>query len=146
LTAIELPGFIIHQVKAKRDYWKEEQKKWQIPILKAKNWNYMPFDEIDKQLDKLSYIDELEIKNYLAEIRKWKDELQNSYEIIKERIDTITNSLLENYGEKFSIEANKFLFKTYLFKSKSNNLTIENLQKGLNTPNKIINIKRELGL
>ncbi len=146
LTAIELPGFIIHQVKAKRDYWKEEQKKWQIPILKAKNWNHMPFDEIDKQLDKLLYIDEPEVKNYLAEIRKWKEELQNSYEIIKERIDIVTKNLIENHKEKFSIEANKFPFKTYIFKSKSNNLTIENLQKGLNSPNKITNIKRELGL
>ncbi len=146
LTAIELPGFIIHQVKAKRDYWKEEQKKWQIPILKAKNWNNMPFDEIDKQLDKLSYIDEPEIKNYLAEIRKWKEELQNSYEIIKERIDIVTKTLIEKHKENFNIEASKFLFKTYLFKSKSNNLTIKDLQKGLISPNKIIGIKRELGL
>lgn len=26
LTAIELPGFIVHQVKAKQDYWRSEQK------------------------------------------------------------------------------------------------------------------------
>ncbi len=36
LTAIELPSFVIHQVKGRKDYWKEEQRVWQIPVLKAK--------------------------------------------------------------------------------------------------------------
>lgn len=54
LTAIELPGFITHQVKAKKDYWKAAQKEWQIPVLKAKNWPGMTFEEIGKQLDKLA--------------------------------------------------------------------------------------------
>ena len=144
LTAIELPGFIIHRVKAKKDYWKEQQKSWQIPVLKAKNWNDMQFSEIDKRLAKLSYIEESEIVDYLSEIREWKNELQNSYNSIKIAIDNLTNELLEVHQEKFSIEANKSNFKTYIFKSKSNSLTIEDLQKGLNTPSKIIKIKSDL--
>ncbi len=144
LTAIELPGFIIHQVKAKKDYWKEQQKIWQIPVLKAKNWNDMQFLEIDKQLAKLSYIEDAEIVNYLSEIKEWKSELQNSYNSIKIAIDHLTKELLEVHQEKFSIEANKSNFKTFIFKSKSNSLTIEDLQKGLNTPSKITKIKSEL--
>jgi serine/threonine protein phosphatase 1 len=146
LTAIELPGFIIHQVKAKKDYWKEEQKIWQIPVLKSKNWNDMQFSEIEKQLDKLSYIEEPEIVAYLAEIRAWKNALQNSYELIKRHIDTLAKELLEKHPENFSLEANKSNFKTYLFKSKSNNLTLEDLRKGLNTPNKITQLKIELNI
>ncbi len=146
LTAIELPGFKIHQVKAKADYWKEQQKIWQIPVLKAKNWNDMPFIEIDKQLEKLAYIEEAEIVNYLAELKSWKEQLQNSCGRIKEHIDNFTKRLLETHKETFNIEANKQTFKTYIFKSKSNNLTIQDLQKGLNTPNKILNIKLELGI
>ncbi len=144
LTAIELPGYIIHQVKAKKDYWKEQQKIWQIPVLKAKNWNDMQFLEIDKQLAKLSYIEDAEIVNYLSEIKEWKSELQNSYNSIKIAIDHLTKELLEVHQEKFSIEANKSNFKTFIFKSKSNSLTIEDLQKGLNTPSKITKIKSEL--
>ena len=144
LTAIELPGFKIHQVKAKKDYWKEEQKKWQIPVLKAKNWNDMPFADIDKQLQKLAYIEDAEIVNYLNGISIWKDDLLNSYVLIKAHIDSFTKELLETHKEHFSLEANKFIFKTSIFKSRSNNLTIEDLQKTLNTPAKIIAIKKQL--
>jgi serine/threonine protein phosphatase 1 len=144
LTAIELPGFKIHQVKAKKDYWKEEQKIWQLSVLKSKNWDEMPFPEIEKQLDKFSYIDETEIVNYLSDIRKWKNTLQNSYESIKIKIDSITQVLLEKHKENFGIEANKSNLKTYIFKSKMNNLTVADLQKVLNTPNKIAQIQNEL--
>lgn len=144
LTAIELPGFIIHQVKAKKDYWKEEQKKWQIPVLKAKNWNDMQFTEIEKQLEKLSYIEDEEIVKYLEEIKTWKENLQKEYNSIKKSIDNITIKLLENLKENFSQEVNKKSFKKFIFKSKSNNLTIEDLKKEYNTPKKIIELKRDL--
>jgi len=144
LTAIELPGFIIHQVKAKKDYWNEEQKKWQIPVLKAKNWNDMQFTEIEKQLEKLSYINEKEIVKYLEEIKIWKENLQNEYYPIKKSIDNLTLKLLENFKENFSQEANKESFKKFIFKSKSNNLTIEDLKKEYNTPNKINELKKDL--
>lgn len=144
LTAIELPGFIIHQVKAKKDYWKEEQKKWQIPVLKAKNWNDMQFTEIEKQLEKLSYIEDEEIVKYLEEIQTWKENLQKEYNSIKKSIDNITIKLLENLKENFSQGANKKSFKKFIFKSKSNNLTIEDLKKEYNTPKKIIELKRDL--
>lgn len=144
LTAIELPGFIIHQVKAAKDYWKEAQKEWQLPVLQAKNWQGMTFEEIDKQLDKLGYIEEPVIKNYLADIRHWKAQLERDYVFIKAQIDQLAHQLLTDHPETFSREANKYDFKTYLFKSKSNNLRLEDLQKGLNTPDKIMNVKKQL--
>jgi serine/threonine protein phosphatase 1 len=144
LTAIELPSFNVIQVKAKKDYWKEQQKLWQIPVLKAKNWSDMQFSDINKQLAKLAYIEEPEIVKYLSEIRIWKEELLNSYSAIKLNIDNLCKDLLEKYQDNFSIEANKFLFKTYLFKSKSNNLTIEDLKKGLSTPSKLIELEKQL--
>lgn len=146
LTAIELPGFVIHQVKAKKDYWKEEQKLWQIPVLKAKNWNEMQLEEIDKQLNKLAYIEDKEIREYLDGIRNWKHELQSSYVQIKSRIDLLTKDLITNHQNEFSKEANKYFFKTYIFKSKANNLTLEDLTKGVNTPNKIIELKKQLNI
>lgn len=144
LTAIELPGFIIHQVKAQKDYWKAAQKEWQIPVLKAKNWAAMTFEEIGKQLDKLAYIEEPALKNYLAEIREWKEQLESNYTTIKEKIDSLTGQLLQSNPANFSMEANKYAFKTYLFKSRSNNLKPVDLQKGLNTPDKIMQILEQL--
>ncbi|RYD97634.1 MAG: metallophosphoesterase [Sphingobacteriales bacterium] len=144
LTAIELPGFIIHQVKAKKDYWKEAQKEWQLPVLQAKNWQNMTFEEIDKQLDKLGYIEAPVIKSYLADIRQWKAQLERDYVFIKAQIDQLAHQLLTDHPETFSREANRYDFKTYLFKSKSNNLRLEDLQKGLNTPDKLMKAKKQL--
>lgn len=87
-----------------------------------------------------------EAKNGRAELKNWKESLQNSCVLIKEHIDNFTKTLLETHKETFNLEANKQTFKTYIFKSKSNNLTIQDLQKGLNTPNKILNIRQELGI
>ncbi|WP_216823472.1 hypothetical protein [Niastella vici] len=112
--------------------------------MKAKNWNEMQFEEIDRQLDKLAYIEEPATMNYLAEIKNWKQDLQGTYPLIKKCIDDFTKRLLETHPENFSMEANKHYFKTYIFKSKANSLTIEDLQKGLNTPNKILSIKKLL--
>ncbi|TCC88238.1 metallophosphoesterase [Pedobacter frigiditerrae] len=146
LTAIELPTFKIFQVKAKKDYWKEEQRIWQIPVLKAKDWANMQFADIDKQLHKLAFIQEAELVNYLSEIRIWKEELVNSYRDIHLKIDKLSKSLMKEHKDNFSVEANKFQFKAYLFKSKTNNLTIEYLEKSLNTPNKVLALKSQLKL
>ena len=104
----------------------------------------MQFAEIDKQLEKLAYIEDTEIVNYLNDIRDWKAGLVNSYVPIKTQIDNFTKELLATHQENFSLEANKHLFKTYLFKSRSNNLTVEDLQKGLNTPDKVTAIMKAL--
>ncbi len=146
LTAIELPGFVVHQVKAAKDYWKEVQKEGQLPVLKARNWQDMTFEEIDRQLHKLAYIEEPAVKNYLDEIRHWKEQLVRSYVSIKKKIDQLAQQLLTDNPETFSREANQYDFKTYLFKSRSNNLKLEDLQKGLNTPGKITQVKSLLDL
>jgi serine/threonine protein phosphatase 1 len=144
LTAIELPGFIVHQVKARKDYWKEEQKKWQIPVLEAKNWNDMEFGEIEKQLGKLAYIQGAEVVSYLSEKAKWKQAIEDSFKEVKEQVDNFTRNLTETHGDKFGIEAEKMSFKTYIFQSKKGSLTIESLKKGINTPNKLMGLQREL--
>lgn len=146
LTAIELPGFTIHQVKAKKDYWREEQKKWQIPVLKAKNWEQMSFGDIDKQLQKLAYIEEPEIVAYLAELKAWKTELENAYPAIKNAIVQFTENLIQEHPYDFSIEANKASFRTFIFKSRAQKLTLEDLRKSLDTPHKMVQIKQELSL
>lgn len=146
LTAIELPGFIIHQVKAQKDYWKEEQIVWQIPVLKAKDWGNMEISMINKQLDKLAYIENQEIKAYLQSIRTWVDGLLLSIPVIKTRLDSFTRELMNTHQEEFTKEANTYFFKTFLFKSRAGNLTVADVEKTLYTPHKIMELAKALGL
>lgn len=146
LTAIELPGFIVHRVKAKHDYWKSEQKLWQTPVLKSKDWPNMEFAAIRKQLEKLSFVEEAEARVFLNKLEKWITSLENLIPVLKARIDAFTLELVNTHQEQFSMEASKFDFKTFIFKSKVNNLIQDDLIKGLNTPQKIIHIAGQLNI
>ncbi|UPK71375.1 metallophosphoesterase [Chitinophaga filiformis] len=146
LTAIELPGFIVHQVKAEKDHWKEEQASWQIPVLRAKDWENMSFDSIRKQLDKLAYIEVPEVKAFLADIESRASGLTALYPVIMDALAVLVAQLESAHGADFSKVATQYMFKAYLFKSKANNLKIEDMQKSLNTPGKVMELARTLGV
>ena len=146
LTAIELPGFIIHQVKSHSDYWKNEQKIWQVPVLKSKDWHNMEITAIRKQLEKLSFVEDINARTFLNKLENWTKDLENLLAALKNKLDLFTIDLISKHQETFTIEASKFDFKTFIFKSKSNNLKIEDLRKSLNTPQKIIEIANQLNL
>lgn len=146
LTAIELPGFVIHQVKSNVDYWKSEQKIWQVAVLKSKDWHNMEFSTIRKQLEKLSFVEDIDARAFLNKLENWTTALENSLTAIRDKLDLFTIDLMSKHQEGFSLEASKFDFKTFLFKSKSNNLKVQDLKKSLNTPQKVIEIAGQLNL
>ena len=146
LTAIELPGFRIHQVRSNEDYWRREQKIWQVAVLKSKDWHNMEFATIRKQLEKLSFVEDIDARAFLNKLDNWITALENILSEIKDKLDLFTSDLIGKYQEGFNIAAGKFDFKTFLFKSKSNNLKVEDLKKSLNTPLKVIEIASQLNL
>ncbi|MBC9930261.1 metallophosphoesterase [Chitinophaga qingshengii] len=146
LTAVELPGFIIHQVACEQDYWKTEQQQWQVPVLQAKNWGEMELTAIKRQLDKLAYIEEPAARSYLDQVHQGLLRLEALFPVLKEKLDTFAGKLLEAGRETFSREANQYPFKTYLFKSSQQNLKVEDLQKSLLTPEKINQLAIAMGL
>lgn len=146
LTAIELPGFIVHQVKAKEDYWKSERKVWQTAVLQAKDWQNMDFDAINKQLEKLSFVDDGDAAAFLAKLKNWSEKLQAMFPLLKNAIDSFTEEIKNQGPDDFNAIASGYAFKTFIFKSRANNLKLEDLQKSLNTPQKIIAIAEELNV
>lgn len=137
LTAIELPGFHIHQVKAEKDYWAEEQVIWQIPVLKAKDWDNMTFGSISKHLNKLAYIEVPEVRVFLSTLEQETNQLKAAWPELLTATATFVAKLVEIHGNDFVNHANQFPFKTMLFKSNNNNLKTEDLEKSLNTPAKV---------
>ncbi|MFS4457506.1 metallophosphoesterase [Maribacter sp. 2304DJ31-5] len=146
LTIIELPGFKIHQIKVNNDYWKEEQSKWQIPVLNAKNWEEMKIEFIHNQLSKLSYKEEVEIIEFLKGIENWINNVQNTIITIKGKLEEITIKLKEKHKELFNKEVAKLSYRSFIFKANSNNLQLSDLEKILNTPQKVIDLALELNL
>jgi len=146
LTAIELPNFTIHQVRVEKDYWKEEQVKWQIPVLEAKDWENMRITQIYKQIEKLEYKEEQEVKDFLFKQKKWIKEIENLQLSIKIHLEHLTSQLIKTYPTHFNQEVAKLSFRTFVFKAKSNNLQLEDIKKALNTPQKVIDLAYQLKL
>lgn len=143
LTAVELPGFIIHQVKAKGDYWHEQQKLWQLPVLKARDWANLELASIRKQVEKLK---SLEASSPVTQqIENWLIQLDTLLSQLKPGIDLFTERLLAQFPDSFNQEASAYLFKTFLFKSKAKNLTVEDIRNTLTTPEKILVLAQALG-
>ncbi|MBP1650563.1 MAG: metallophosphoesterase [Bacteroidetes bacterium] len=129
LTAIELPGFIIHQVKVEKDHWKEQQAQWQIPVLESKDWDNMEISAIQKELDRLAYKESPAIKDYLNNKRSYLTDLDASLPTLKAQLDLFASAHSERLHE--------YPFKTFLYKSRSGNLSVTDLRKSLHTPAKI---------
>lgn len=146
LTAIELPSFSIHQIKVNKDYWKEEQSKWQIPVLESKDWENMKISQVHKQIHKLEYKEEQEVKDFLENQKIWISEIENLIVEIKTKIEKLTDELKLRFTDNFNQEVAKLSCRTFIFKSKSNNLTIDDLKKTLDTPQKVIDLAKELNI
>lgn len=76
LTAIVLPGFEIHQVDVKYDYWREQQIIWQIPVLKNKNWNNCSFELLRQEIRYLKKKREKPARQFTEALEKWVGKLE----------------------------------------------------------------------
>ena len=147
LTAIILPSREIIQVKSRKDYWKEERIKWQLPVLESIDWMNMPIARIEQKLNKLAYIKDEQIQIYLEQKANWIKELDELCEAIKKGIDEECESMLIEYGQKkFNLEASQKPYKVFLFKSRKNDLKLDDIRSSLETPFKRIELAGRLGI
>ncbi|MFK8046262.1 MAG: metallophosphoesterase [Crocinitomicaceae bacterium] len=144
LTILELPSFKIHQIEVKLDYWEHEQSKWQIPVLDSKDWENMKIEQIHKQIEKLSYKEELEVQTILKDLKRWIIEIEELLNRIKLQIEKISTELDIQFSDTFNQEVSKLKFRIFIFKAKSGNLTLENLKKALDTPKKVLELALDL--
>lgn len=144
LTAIELPNFTIHQVDVTTDYWKQNQQKWQVPVLKAKIWKKMPFEKIHEEIQKLTYKTEEDVVQFLKELSKWVNDLEKQLPLIFEKLQQKAIELNTEFGDHFNKEVSKLPYKTFIFQAKSNRLEFDYVQKSLNTPEKIMDLMKNL--
>lgn len=133
LTALELPGFIIHQVKVQTDHWKVEQTKWQLPVLQAKNWEEMEYSNIQKMLEKLAYLESAEVKKYLHNIQRWLGLQEVVLDRIFGQLHLLSTKLHNVHRDQFNVVASQFPFYSYLFRARKNELSLQDLQKGFPT-------------
>ncbi|MFC8044924.1 metallophosphoesterase family protein [Nocardia sp. NPDC057353] len=47
LTALSVPDFTLHRVRAHADHWTAVRRTWQLPVLRSRPWAETTWDEID---------------------------------------------------------------------------------------------------
>ncbi len=147
LTAIELPSFQIHQVKVQVDHWAAEIKKWQLPVLKAKDWSGRKFVRIEEEVMKMRFQKDAAVQQHLDQIMDWVGALKHLHTEIHELISRKTQVLLNEHGQDgFKSIANQYPYKSYLFTARADQLTVEGLGKILNTPEKTLRLASQLEL
>jgi len=147
LTALELPSFTIHQIKVADDYWKAERKKWQLAVLEAKEWNKMTFDKIERQISRLKYIEDISIQNYLSAKEEWTKKHLLKIEDLRLLLKSKSKEIITKFGIKaFNVHAKKYPYKVMLFRIKANNLSLEEMKRQLNTPEKIQQLEAQLSM
>ena len=147
LTAIELPSFKIYQIKVEKDYWKSERIEWQLPVLKAKPWKKMKFTKITKEIQKLRYIEDRSVQDYLNQVENWANQHQQFMKALFSKVIEKKNEILQEYGNKrFNLKANQYPYKVFLFKAYADTLYLKDFQQNLDTPEKVKKLAINLGL
>jgi serine/threonine protein phosphatase 1 len=146
LTAIELPGFIVHQVQSKKDYWMEQLQYWQLIVLQNKPWLTITIQAIDKLIHQLQNAERKDVLEYIALIREWREQLDELLIGILDGLSDLVKELLTKNPNDFNQIANGYFFRTFIFKSKSNKLTIDDLKKSLDSPEKRIELAKGLNI
>ena len=146
LTILELPSFQIHQLKVQEDYWKNEQSKWQVPVLNAKDWERMKIDQVFKQIQKLDYKKEPEIVSFLQDLHQWITKVCDTIPLLKDKCDQLTDELKAKHATNFHREVAKLPYSGFIFKANSGRLQVDDLKNSLDTPRKVIDLATQLGL
>ncbi|MGH8549931.1 MAG: metallophosphoesterase [Methylococcales bacterium] len=146
LTAIELPGFVIHRVKSHADHWKLEKRAWQVPVLKARDWGNMEISAIEKQMTKFDQINQEDVKAFFASLKTQLNSLDAALVAINERIHDLTADLSAAHGDDFNKIASQFKHGILLIRCRKNILRENEPRKQLNTPKKIVAMARQLGI
>jgi serine/threonine protein phosphatase 1 len=145
LTAVIIPGFEIVQVRASKDYWKEELVKWQVPVMISKPWGTYKWKKISAICDEFRDTPNPELRNFLAEKEQWVKYLFSLTPIAIDKIYKKLAELIAIHGaEDFKKHATDYTYTSLLFNANSGNLTSELFPQILQTPDLWLQVMQDL--
>jgi serine/threonine protein phosphatase 1 len=147
LTALVLPSFECVQIPAPIDYWHEEQRKWQLPVLQAKPWNSYKWEKIQAICHDFKQTQNAEVTTFLRQKEQWIKQLLAQAPIVITQLESKLAELIEEYGaDGFKKPASQLSYAVLLYKANSSSLTLEFLKQVLSTPEKWQQVTQDLGI
>jgi serine/threonine protein phosphatase 1 len=143
LTALVLPGFQLHSVPARADYWELEKRRWQEPVLLSKPWMDMGHAKAARELER--YADEGGAT--IVALRAWLDALDGLIGPLYERLRAEAARIEAESGKDgFSARVEAHPQKALLHLAQRGRLDQEAVRKRCATPRKTLELAEQLGI
>ncbi len=148
LTALVVPGFTLHRVKADRDHWREQRRRWQVPVLRAKPWATFRWKKLERELAEVDRPGAAEdVRTFVAELRAWLHAVEALAVPLVERVEARRAALQAEQAEPELRRAiAREPFPALLFASVAGSLTPASLVEQLVTPAAILEAARRYGV
>jgi serine/threonine protein phosphatase 1 len=144
LTAITIPDFRIHRVKARADHWKEMKRVWQGPVLWARPWGEMSWSDFDQELARHGRSEAA--REHVGALTRWRTALDSLWQPVLARLTEDAEAIAASHGERFADLGKLHPQSALLFQRWRGRLDETDLRKRLYSPAKLIAVAKSLDL
>lgn len=147
LTALITPGFELVRVKARRDHWREQRKKWERPVLEARPWPTYRYSKLERELASLEAGRSRTGQAFARELRAWLAALDAALPTLIERVHQRCRDLERTFQDKaFKQAVAKEPVPGLLFSAHAGSLDPDSVRTQLVTPSAVADAMRTFGV
>lgn len=139
LTALSIPGFTVHSVKARADHWSIAKRQWQLPVLKSRPWRELTWPEIAETIARFAATPDGATHDWLEALEAWAADLRSSLPALVAAAHRVADELS-------TADLRRHPAGQYLFQARSGRLDEVSLARQLTTPRRTIDVAAALGL
>lgn len=138
LTALCVPGFTVHAVRAHADHWSIAKRRWQLPILKTKPWRDFTWPELAEAIARYSSRPDTVVREWLAATEAWVGELRSSFPDLVAAAHRVADGLSTD-------ELPRHPAAQFLFQARNGRLDETSLARQCATPHRTLDLAGALG-
>lgn len=139
LTALCLPGFTVHSVKARADHWSATKRQWQLPVLKTKPWHDATWMGLAQEIERLSSAPDTGTRRWSEALQRWAADLQSAFPTMVATAHRVADELTMDGLRRHPAAK-------VLFQARNGRLDQTSLARQCPTPRRTIDLAAALGL
>jgi serine/threonine protein phosphatase 1 len=139
LTALCVPGFTVHAVRARADHWAITKRRWQLPVLKTRPWRDQTWPELAQAIERFSSTTDAAVHDWLKALEAWAADLRSCFPALTAAAQRIA-------GELTTDELRRHPAAPVLFQARDGRLDSDGLARRCPTPRRTIDLAAALGL
>lgn len=147
LTALITPGFELVRVKARRNHWSDQRRKWERPVMEARPWSTYRYKKLEREITALENGRSKTGQAFARELRAWLAALDAEIPTFIERVNDRCRDLERQFQDKALKRAiADEPAAALLFSAHSGSLDVASVKQALATPGAVEGAMRSFGL